>query len=343
MIMNEVPMSVQSLAFTTLVLLLLLVTGLPACSRDAEKKHTPPEFVQPAPLEGDGTAFQMVGIELVRPPGFERAKDFSGFIQKDSGAEIRALAPPLPYEAVKAAFGRKAAPPKGMTIESRTTVEVDGRPSLLLRAKQKRPDGDAVDEAWVAVGGTEAESRVVTATWPPSKNEELSALLRRAVVSWKLIPVSDPARQITFHVTPSGELKQDPSVLKYQMLLYVTNPGAPQRPGEPAFVVSASRAKVAKNKYRSFAEESLESVKDFQIDGYTSHQPVTIDELEGYELVGDGTFGEDSLPVVAYHVVLLDSNERCYTMLGLVGEPKAKEYLPEFKKMARSFARDRSP
>lgn len=314
---------------------------LAACSRNSAKRDSVEE-PPVAPIQGPATAFPEVGVELIKPPGFEKADDFSGFIHHELKAEIRALAPPMPYQTVKAAFRRDAAP-KGLHIESTKLIEIEGRQGLLLKAKQKAPDSDAVDEAWVVVSGTEHESRVVTATWPPAADEELSEELLRTVLSWKLIPVSDPLREITYRITPSDKLTQDEAFLQNQMLLYVITPGAPQRPGDPAFLVTSAGASVTKRHRQKFAEETLQTVKGLDIEKYTRGNPVTIDGLEGYELVGEGKSDGTSPGLIAYQVILFDTNDRQYTMLGLVGQPQRDEYLPEFEKMARSFVRNRKP
>jgi hypothetical protein len=69
-----------------------------------------------------------------------------------------------------------------------------------------------------------------------------------------------------------------------------------------------------------------------------SNNDIIIDGLDGSELLADAQDAGSATPLKVYQVILFDG--RSYILMqGVVGAKVADEFLPEFKKMARSLSR----
>jgi len=75
-----------------------------------------------------------------------------------------------------------------------------------------------------------------------------------------------------------------------------------------------------------------------KISSVTSNNKITIDRLDGYEIVADAEDADSGTPLTVYQVILYDDGSYIL-MQGLVGTNLADEYLPEFKRLARSLKR----
>lgn len=71
-----------------------------------------------------------------------------------------------------------------------------------------------------------------------------------------------------------------------------------------------------------------------------SLKPVTIDGLNGYEILAKAKDIRSTTPMTIYQVVLYEG-QGYYIMQGLVSTKAANAYVPSLKEMARSFKRRR--
>jgi hypothetical protein len=80
-----------------------------------------------------------------------------------------------------------------------------------------------------------------------------------------------------------------------------------------------------------------------KITAVTTTTPISIDGLDGYEIVADAQDASSGTPLAMYQVMLFDNNRSYILIQGLVGANVRAEYLPEFRSMARSFKKQRNP
>lgn len=90
---------------------------------------------------------------------------------------------------------------------------------------------------------------------------------------------------------------------------------------------------------RQFAVQRLFQTAHTTIRSVGSNNEITVDGLDGYEILADAEDADSGTPLKVYQVILDD--DRSYILMqGLVGANVADEYLPEFETMARSLSRN---
>lgn len=347
--------------------LILLVPLAGGCGGEkpadnGQKPPAPPGAVaaQPGPARqgqagekalGDYVTFPSAGLEIRRPAGFEKAPNFDGFEQADTQSSILAMSTPVPFKDIIAGFTQLKMSGKGWTLLSRTEHKVQDFDGLLVHVKQ--PEKDVVLLKWTLAFGDGEQTRLVTATFPQSRELEMSQMLRLAVLSTRPSGAAPagPGADLPFTITDSKQLKRVPGVSR--MLLY-TKDGAfpPKLPDDPLFTVAPAIGEVVGSAgKRRFAEEQLRGIAQIAQLSIQSTEPIKIDGLEGFESLAkaDDVASEKraatasagpsrQTPLTVYQVVLFD--EKWYVVMqGLVGRDRQNEYLPEFKAMARSFHR----
>lgn len=109
-----------------------------------------------------------------------------------------------------------------------------------------------------------------------------------------------------------------------------------QSPGDPLFMAVPSVSERAIDDPSDFALERLELTANVTIVEVSSHQPISIDGLDGFETVASGQATNSDTTLTVYQVVLV-KDDSYIVLKGLVGEDGQDDYLTAFKEMARSL------
>jgi hypothetical protein len=282
-------------------------------------------------------SFPAAGIKLMRPAGFDNAESFHGFQQPSTHSSVMTMTIPGPFKEVTRGFSAEQLKRKGMSLVGKENVEVDGHSGLLLRVNQEAYGTEFAK--WILVLGNEKETKMVLATFPRADEVALSAELKSIVLGTKLdaTAANAPGADVGFTITTSDTLKPAQGIGK--MLVYTLDGTIKQKsPEDPVFTAARSFSKVPIVDKRQFAIQRLLQTALTQITSITTTNPITIDGLDGYELLADAQSSRSGAPLVVYQVMLFD--EGAYLLMqGRVGEPLAPEFIPEFKAMARRLSR----
>lgn len=283
-------------------------------------------------------SFPAVGVRLIRPRGFDDAESFHGFQQPSSQSSVMVMKIPGPSSEVMQGFTPERMKTRGMTLLSRESVVIDGNPGILLNVRQR--SHGTLFEKWMVIFGNEREIKMAMATFPNSAGAKFSNRLKSTVLSTREedSPPPAPEADIGFTIVASEKLKMATSIGK--MLVYTKDGAIPaESPADPLFVVGLSISKVAIGDGRQFALQRLFQTAQTKIASVRSIDEITVDGLNGYDIVADGEDSDSGTPLTVYQVVLYE--EGSYLLIqGLVGARSSDEYLPEFKSMARSFTRE---
>ena len=287
----------------------------------------------------DYVRFPAVGIKLQQPEGFEKASSFDGFEQTETTSSVLALSIPGPFSKLTAGFTQEQLKARGWTLVSRQNIKIDGLPGILVHFEQ--PAGGIVFVKWSVVFGDDQETTMVTATFPKTLTQELSARLKSVVLNTRLDSASAPApgADLPFTLEVSPKLKLAPGISK--TLAYTTDGTIPTKsPKEPLFIVAPSLGRVAIADKQQFAEQRLSKTTHTKRVSIKSTAAIIIDGLDGYESLAEAEDAESGTPLILYQVMLFD--EGSYILVqGLVGAELQDEYLSEFRSMARSLKRRR--
>ena len=288
--------------------------------------------------QGQYVRFADAGVKLVRPDGFDDAEKFHGFQQQSSQSWVMVAMIAGPFSEITAGFTAEQLKTRGMTLGSKENVQIDGNPGVLLHVTQYAHGTEFAK--WIAVFGNERETRMVTAMFPKSNEAVMSSQLKAVVLSAKadVAPPPTPGTDVGFAITASKKLKLTRGIGK--MLVYTKGGVVPAKsPEDPLFVAAPSFSKTPIHDKSQFAVQRIFQTAHTKIISVTSNSKITIDGLDGYELVADAEDAGSGASLTVYQVMLFD-NESYILIQGIVGAELRGEYLPEFKTMARSLARN---
>ena len=244
---------------------------------------------------------------------------------------------PGPYSEVSSGFTTAQMKTRGMNLQSKENIDIDGLPSVLMNVTQSAYGIEF--GKWIAVFGDDSKTIIITATFPKSREDELSGQLKSTVLNTKLdqTPPPDTGADLNFSIVPSDKLKITHGIGK--TLLYTKDGVIPAKSVEdPVFIAAPSFFEVPIPDKRQFAVQRLFQTATIKVHSLISNAPVTIDGLDGYESFAEAEHADSGTPLVLYQVVLFD--EGSYILMqGLVGAKLSDEYLFEFRAMARSLTR----
>jgi hypothetical protein len=288
------------------------------------------------------TSFPTAGVQLIQPTGFTPAESFEGFQQPSTQSSVMVVKLPGPFAAVTSGFTANGLKTRGMTLKSKKDVKIDGNKGILLSLIQTAYDIEFAK--WIVVFGDDKETKIVTATFPNSRSAKLSAQLKSAVLTAKNDPTPPPAlgSNVGFTIAASDKVKLTSGIGK--MLLYTKDGVIPAKsPADPLFIVAPSFSQISIADKQQFATRRLYQTAHTKITAVTTTTPISIDGLDGYEIVADAQDASSGTPLAMYQVMLFDNNRSYILIQGLVGANVRAEYLPEFRAMARSFKKQRNP
>jgi hypothetical protein len=275
----------------------------------------------------------------VRPAGFDDAENFHGFQQPGTNASVMVAAIPGPFSETSAGFTAAQMKSRGMSLDSKQEIDIDGKEGVLLAVSQRAYGTEFAK--WIVAFGDESYTTLVTATYPKTHDAGLSERLKSVVLSARVdkTPAPEPGTDANFTLVSSEKLKITSGIGK--MLMYTKDGTVPAKsPEDPIFIAAPSLANVPLENKRQFAVQRLFQTAHTKVTSLTSNTPVTIDSLDGFELLAQAEHSESGVPLVLYQVILFDEGSY-FLMQGLVGTTLGNEFLPEFKAMAHSFSRKR--
>jgi len=285
---------------------------------------------------GQETRIPGTRVSLVPPTGFKPAPEFSGFKQESNGSSIIVTEFPGPFSEVSSGFLNPSELAKrGMTLLNKQEINVNSQSGLLLHVKQNAFGTEY--RKWLLIFGDAKESVLVVATFPLELEGDLSEKMKASVqtAKWDRGRVIVPTEGLSFTFTEKGEIKLAKRIAN--SLIY-TKSGVFPSPAvdDPLFVIGQALSKVDVADKEQFAKSRLSqtaTVSDIQIEQLSQ---VTVDNLNGYEIVAKGNDRESGNSMLIYQLVLFE-DESYYIMQGLVSSKQGPTYLPVFKEMATSF------
>lgn len=282
-------------------------------------------------------------VSLSPPVGFVAATTFPGFQHLESGSSLLVTLLPEPF--AKANLGiddpRQLAK-QNMERLAREDRDAGKYPGILMHLRLRVQQIEF--EKWMWVFGSANETVMIHGAYPAAVAEEYGPLLRHAVLSARWDPDAEVSALdgLGFSLTNTGTL-----VFFARMANTVTYTEDGQadleKQGKAMFVIGPAVRPVAQalgaENRRSFVKRRLRATahhRDFEIE---SVEPVTIDALEGFEVVATA-LSDSSVPTTIYQLTLFEGGSY-WLGQGLVRSSERQRFLPMFRNMGRSLARDR--
>jgi hypothetical protein len=306
-----------------------LVHAQPRAAKKAEKTAPPTNS-----SVGAYVSFPSAGVRIRQPTGFDKADSFQGFSQAATNSSIMAVSLPGPFAQIAAGFTKERMSERGMKLLGKEEVTIGGQNGVLVHFEQLA--AGVTFEKWAVILGDEKKTMLVTATFPKAEAKTLSAPLKAAVLSTEGIAASDSADGLPFTITPSGKLAR-PTEQTTGSLVFTRDGVFPSRnPRDPLFILAPSFGKSLILDRRQTAEGRIAKLEQISRPIIKSTTAITIDGVEGFESLVDAEDKQSAVPMVVYQVMLF-LDESYVLMVGFVGKDLADDFLPDFKKMARSL------
>ncbi len=274
---------------------------------------------------------------MVPPKGYVVASNFSGFQNRDIGAAIIIAELPDSFQATKATFTPEGFKTQGMTLHNQKPVTIQGGRSAELYRASQNENGTQVQQL-LLLFGDESKSVLLNASFLNPSNateEEITKALLTASYNDK--QSLNAEKSVKFKIRTEGTPYKFASIVT-GTLLYSKDGKVPTLSPDKAFLLVGNSLTVIKmenpeqyslNRLRKFpgcAEALIKNV-----------QPVTIDKLNGYEIVAEakGTEGKNELK---YLVMLFDTNGDYLLIHGSVSAD-FNNNLKTFKSIAQTFSK----
>lgn len=270
---------------------------------------------------------------LIPPSGFVTATNFSGFQNVETGASIMINELPVPYQSIVDGFTVDALKSRGMTLINKQNIDFNGSKAIIFNVTQPANGITYIKQMFV-FGDT--KGTVLVNGIYPEASKEVEAKIKEALLSivYNNTQNDNPLDAATFTIDTKDT---DFKLTKYMSgsLIYSTDGQIPTE--KPTLIVGNSVAKAPTQNRRRYSEERLGKLPRGDQNIIKEIKEITIDNLNGYEIVAKGKTKDDKAELV-YQVMLFNDNGDYYIIVGQSKEDFVK-YLESFKKIALTFKR----
>jgi hypothetical protein len=284
------------------------------------------------------TAVAGTKISLKPPAGFTPASQYPGFELQDLGSSIMITEIPGPFKEVSAGVTDPAALKKqGISVLSSQQIKIAGHTGVLVRVAQNAFDTDYLK--WLLVFGDEKETVMIAATFPKQFASKLSEIMKTSIftATWDRGKEVSPTEDLNFTVSEKGDMKLAKRVSN--LLIFTRSGSVPKKDIDDSyFIVGPGVNKIETDNPEGFARSYIlenDSVTGIEIE---QSNKMTIDSLNGYEIVARGKDKKSGQPMVIYQTVLFVGQD-FYFMIGVSSDRQREAYLTIFREMAGSFKR----
>ncbi len=274
-------------------------------------------------------------VQLEAPAGFALSERFPGLHHPPSGSSILVTVLSAPYEEMVRGFTEDNLATRDMTLLSNQDVTISGYAAQLLAVTQTV--NGVTFKKWMGVLGDAERSVLVMGTYPASFAERLSEPVRSSVLSatWMQNDNVGLFDGLSFSIEETDRLKVSERV---QNMLMLTRPEARGTvpAAEPILIVGPAHSEVRIENLEGFAKERVKKTANITSLHDIEGTETTISGYPGYEITAKAADNGTGAPMAVYQLlVVVDASY--YIAQGLIGADRVAEYLPQFRKIARSL------
>jgi hypothetical protein len=273
------------------------------------------------------------------PPNYQPANRFAGFMTPDQTMSIVILdTPAVGYDQMASGMNAETLASRGFSKVEKRTLTGRAEPYVYLTAEQISPAGPLQKHILIIRNADHAA--VITLSILKSNVDKpgaTAAEIARMLISATLTATPAEVRS-PFSFGYMGPFK-DTGAQGPARLLTLDGVAAPATP-EPArtlFLAAPSLQSADVGDLRTLADRIAVQVAGTREIAIAARKPVTIDGLDGIELVATGKTGDASTPVSLYQVFLKHPAGGYIRLVGQVATSSAATMFPEFEKIAQSF------
>jgi hypothetical protein len=278
-------------------------------------------------------------ISLAPPADFVNAANFAGFQQNSSGSSIMIVEVPAPFSEIGKAFSKEGLQTQGMILLEKEQLLINTNTALLIKGEQEAY-GNTYYKYTLAFG-SESESILINGTYLKSNEEDLAAIIRKSLLSvvYNSEKIINPFDTVDFAIT--AEVTDLVFAKNVGPSLLFNREGAipSTAPDKAIFIASKSFSELEIVDKKAYAENRIKQ-NPIMIDSLLSTTPITIDDLEGFEIVARGKTKKEQANTEVYQVMLF-SDKLYYIFLGS-SEGEYEKNLAAFKTIVKTFKRKKT-
>ena len=280
--------------------------------------------------------FQVPGTHcsMVPPKGFDKAETFSGFQQPTTGSSIMITELPTNYMVIVNSFTADALAKAGLSLMSSDTISFNGFTAYNYFIKQKA-NGVTFNKQ-VFIFGTEQQTVMVNGMYP----EKETAVGEIILSSMKSVRYNETTAEngkdaVKFALDPSGTSMIYSGYVSGALMYSQDGKMPTQSPDGAVFTVGSYFSNVTIEDTKTYTDSRIKSFPYGENTVIKTITPVTIYNINGYEIVAEGRDKENQQQLI-YFVMLYPDNDSYYIMLGMTNA-KYENYLSDFRKLAQTF------
>lgn len=268
---------------------------------------------------------------LLPPKNFTPASSFSGFQHIQTGSSIMINEIPAPYQSIVGGFTAQALQTRGMSLIDKKEIDFNTSKATLIHVTQ--PANGTTYIKHILIFGDVNHTVMVNGIYPQSA-KDMGDKIKESILS----TVYNSSQNE--NTVDAASFSVDVSDTEFKMVKYVSGSLLYSTDGKiatesPTLIVSNSIAKINTENQKKYAEERFRKLPNGEKSSIRQVKGVTIDKLDGYEIIADGKTKNDT-PELVYFVMLFNANGDYYLIVGKAKEDFEKN-LTAYKKIANTF------
>ncbi len=270
------------------------------------------------------------------PAGFIPGVGFTGFQQASSGASIMVSEFPAPYKQISAGFNGNALKAQGITLVEHRNTEYNGKDATIMLVTQVVNNTNYFKH--ILVFGDSTFTVMVNGIYP-EWSSAMDAEIKKSIFTVKYNPIQ------TVNGEQTAEFKIDIAKTALQFanylqgsLIYTADGKMPtESENKSMLIVGSSFQNVAVDNRKEYCMKRVKSLPYGEKNVVEEINPVTINNLEGFELIAYG-FNKENIKQLTYQTILYTDAGTYFIILGSAISDFEKN-LSDFKEVTRTFER----
>lgn len=273
---------------------------------------------------------------MIPPKGFTPGVGFTGFQQPATGASIMVMEFPAPYKQIIAGFNGNALKAQGMTLIKSEDTEFDGRPATMMYIKQVANNTNYLKHTLVF--GDSTFTIMVNGIYPESASG-LEEEIKKSIFSIKYNPIQtvDGEQTAEFKIDITRSDLHFANYLQGSLIYTADGKMPTESENKSMLIVGSSFQNVAIDNRKEYCIKRVKSLPYGEKNVVEEIIPVTINNLEGFELIAYG-FDKENQKQLTYQTILYTDAGTYYIILASTTSDFEKNLI-DFKEVARSFER----
>ena len=273
-------------------------------------------------------------VSLIPPKGFEKAANFAGFQQTQSGSSIMVMSIPGQFEKLSAGLTKEAFLTQGVEISEIETLKLNDMPAAFLTGTQNAHGN--VYTKFILCFGKNDESVMINGAFPQNLQEVVKGI-KQAILGayFDADRKVDPFEAIDYEISTTGS-KLIFAKNVANSLIYTMDGKVPTELADrTSYILTKSFSKMEiEDKKLYCLNRAKQLYPEIRID---SVGQLSVDGIAGYELLGTANNKKFDQEEKVYMAILFSDN-LYYIMIGSSNNDMASN-MQNFKSITMSFKR----